>query len=77
MENRKVVNREEKYKYITIREEWFTRLDEIAMSVEKEGRVDMQVLSMLLGYINSADFIVKNFQHPILLNTKTKKVTNK
>lgn len=62
----------EKKKFITIKADWFTRLDEIAMSVKKNGRVDMQALSMLLGYISSAEFIVKNFQHPVLLSKEQK-----
>ena len=45
-------------KYITIKEDWFERLNEISKSVEKNGKVDMQVLSMLLGYISSVEFIV-------------------
>lgn len=64
----------EKDKYITIKQDWFTRLNEIAMAVEKDGKVDMQVLSLLLGYISSAQFIVKEFSHPIIMDTKRKKL---
>lgn len=49
-------------KYITIKSDWFIRLNEIAESLGSERKVDMQVLTMLLGYINSAKFIVNSFQ---------------